>query len=151
MTVDGVLLKWLEIIQQLLGSITADKFVCSADELQADIWRRVALLIDKESQMKILVKIILAVALVAPLWIHADIPPSTSTPNEPQLVERGSYINNDGVRVHARVHTKTGEQPTNASAQCRDGSYGFSKHHQGTRSYHSGLSRGLTKRGIFGK
>jgi hypothetical protein len=91
--------------------------------------------------MKILAKIILSVALVSPLVAHADAPPPS--PSESQLVEHGSYINIDGVRVHSPAHTKDGEQPVGASAQCRDGSYSFSSHHQGTCSHHAGVSRWL--------
>jgi hypothetical protein len=91
--------------------------------------------------MKILAKLILSVALVSPLAAHADVPPPS--PSESQLVEHGSYINMDGVRVHSPAHTKDGEQPPGASAQCRDGSYSFSRHHQGTCSRHGGVSRWL--------
>jgi hypothetical protein len=90
--------------------------------------------------MKILAKIILSVALVAPLVVHADAPPA---PSESQLIEHGSYINKDGVRVHSPAHTKDSKQSVGASAQCRDGSYSFSRHHQGTCSHHGGVSRWL--------
>jgi Protein of unknown function (DUF3761) len=89
--------------------------------------------------MKILAKLFLAVALIAPFGVHADTQPPTLAPSESQLVEHGSYINKDGVRVHSPAHTKTGEQPQGASAQCRDGSYSFSRHHQGTCSHHGGV------------
>jgi Protein of unknown function (DUF3761) len=89
--------------------------------------------------MKILAKFILSVALVAPVLVHADAPPPA--PSEWQLVEHGSYINKDGVRIHSPAHTKTGEQPAGASAQCRDLSYSFSRHHQGACSHHGGVSR----------
>jgi Protein of unknown function (DUF3761) len=91
--------------------------------------------------MKILAKIILSVALVAPLVVHADAP--QPSPSESKLVEHSSYINIDGVRVHSPAHTKNGEQPAGASAQCRDGSYSFSRHHRGTCSHHGGVSRWL--------
>jgi hypothetical protein len=91
--------------------------------------------------MKILARIILSVALIAPLVVQADAPPPA--PSESLLVEHGSYINKDGVRVHSPAHTKRGEQPVGASAQCRDGSYSFSRHHQGACSRHGGVSRWL--------
>jgi len=91
--------------------------------------------------MKILANIILSVVLVGPLLVHADAP--SPAPSESQLVEHASYINKDGVRVHSPAHTKDGEQPAGASAQCRDGSYSFSRHHQGTCSHHGGVSRWL--------
>jgi hypothetical protein len=91
--------------------------------------------------MKILAKIILSVVLVGPLVVHADAP--SPAPSESQLVEHGSYINKDGVRVHSPAHIKDGEQPAGASAQCHDGSYSFSRHRQGTCSHHGGVSRWL--------
>jgi hypothetical protein len=93
--------------------------------------------------MQSLAKFILSVALIAPFWAHADTPPPTPAPSESQLVEHGSCINKDGIRVHSPAHTKNGEQPVGASAQCRDGSYSFSRHHQGTCSHHGGVSRWL--------
>jgi hypothetical protein len=93
--------------------------------------------------MKTLVKITLWVALVAPLGVLADVPPLSPAPSESQLVEHGSYINKDGVRIHAPAHTKNGEQPAGASARCSDGSYSFSRHHRGTCSHHGGVSRWL--------
>jgi hypothetical protein len=90
--------------------------------------------------MKSLAKFILSVALIAPLGGHADTPPPIPAPSESQLVEHGSYINKDGIRVHSPAHTKNGEQPEGATAQCRDGSYSFSRHHRGTCSHHGGIS-----------
>jgi hypothetical protein len=89
--------------------------------------------------MKLLAKIIISVALVAPWVVHADAP----APSESQLVERGPYINKDGLQVHPPAHTKDGRQPVGASAQRRDGSYSFSRHRQGTCSHHGGVSRWL--------
>jgi hypothetical protein len=93
--------------------------------------------------MRFPAKVFFWVALLAPFGVNADGQSPTPTPSESQLVEHGSYINKDGVRVHSPAHTKTGEPPTNASAQCRDGSYSFSTHHQGTCSHHGGVSRWL--------
>lgn len=42
------------------------------------------------------------------------------------------YTNVSGHRIHAPVHAA--RAPAGASAQCRDGSYSFSEHHQGTPS-----------------
>jgi Protein of unknown function (DUF3761) len=91
--------------------------------------------------MKSLAKFILSVALIASFGAHADTPPPTPAPSESQLVEHGSYINKDGIPVHSPAHIKNGEQPVGASAQCRDGSYSFSRHHRGTCSHHGGVSR----------
>jgi hypothetical protein len=50
--------------------------------------------------MKILLKIMLWVALIAPFGVLADAPPPAPAPNDSQLVEHGSYINKDGERIH---------------------------------------------------
>jgi hypothetical protein len=59
--------------------------------------------------MKGLAKFTLSVALIAPFGAHADTPPPTPAPSESQRVERGSYINKNGIRVHSPAHTKNGE------------------------------------------
>jgi hypothetical protein len=48
------------------------------------------------------------------------------------------YTNVDGNRVHRPVHASSA--PSGASAQCRDGSYSFSQHRQGTCSHHGGVA-----------
>jgi len=49
-----------------------------------------------------------------------------------------SYVNVDGVRVPSPVFTDS--KPAGASARCRDGSYSFSQHRQGTCSHHGGVA-----------
>jgi hypothetical protein len=44
------------------------------------------------------------------------------------------YTNSDGNRVHSPANSNT--VPSGATAQCRDGSYSFSQHRQGTCSHH---------------
>ena len=51
------------------------------------------------------------------------------------------YTNVDGERVHRPVFRSTA--PAGASAQCRDGSYSFSRHRSGTCSHHGGVARWL--------
>ena len=51
------------------------------------------------------------------------------------------YTNVSGHRVHRPVFTS--HAPSGASAQCGDGSYSFSEHHQGTCSHHGGVSSWL--------
>jgi hypothetical protein len=70
-------------------------------------------------------------------------PDKSSTPDESDLIEHKSYINKDGNQVHSPAHTKSGKAPEGATAQCRDGSYSFSKHHSGTCSHHGGVGRWL--------
>jgi hypothetical protein len=70
----------------------------------------------------------------------ADTPSPTPNPNESQLVEHGHYVNKDGDVIHSPAHTVTGQAPPGATAHCRDGSYSFSAHRQGTCSHHGGVS-----------
>jgi len=62
-------------------------------------------------------------------------------PNASQNPPPHYYANRDGQRVQSPTHSKT--VPTGATAQCRDGSYSFSQHHQGTCSHHGGVSKWL--------
>ncbi|MEO6917980.1 MAG: DUF3761 domain-containing protein [Collimonas sp.] len=64
-------------------------------------------------------------------------------PDESQLVEHGHYANKSGQTVHSPAHVKNGRAPVGASAQCRDGSYSFSKNHRGTCSRHGGVAEWL--------
>jgi hypothetical protein len=59
------------------------------------------------------------------------------------LQDGHGYINSDGNWVHSPVHTTDGSPPAGASAQCRDGTYSFSLHHQGTCSHHGGVDHWL--------
>lgn len=65
------------------------------------------------------------------------------TAGEGGLIEHRSYINRDGATVHSPAHTLTGTAPGGASAQCRDGSYSFSRHRSGTCSHHGGVGAWL--------
>ncbi|MBF7978955.1 MULTISPECIES: DUF3761 domain-containing protein [Rahnella] len=60
-----------------------------------------------------------------------------------ELIEQGDYINSDGQSVHKPAHSKSGNIPEGASAQCRDGTYSFSTHHRGTCSRHGGVAQWL--------
>jgi len=53
------------------------------------------------------------------------------------------YINSDGEWVPSPTRTADGQPPPGSSAQCRDGSYSFSRHRQGTCSHHGGVARWL--------
>lgn len=59
----------------------------------------------------------------------------------PQAAVQGrGYINSDGEWVPSPTRTADGQPPLGASAQCRDGSYSFSRHRQGTCSHHGGVA-----------
>ncbi|WP_395826399.1 DUF3761 domain-containing protein [Collimonas sp.] len=64
-------------------------------------------------------------------------------PNEADLTSHGHYSNKSGQVVHSPSQSKTGKAPATASAQCRDGSYSFSKHRSGTCSRHGGVAEWL--------
>jgi hypothetical protein len=91
-------------------------------------------------------------------WIHGDVivlnqVPTEVKPSAPQLATTPtprpvvpttsgrSYINVDGVRVPSPVFTD--RRPEGATARCRDGSYSFSQHRQGTCSHHGGVAEWL--------
>jgi hypothetical protein len=84
---------------------------------------------------------------LSPLVSDAKEPQQTETtqqspqPDESKLIERGHYINKEGKTVHSPAHSKSGEAPRGASAQCRDGSYSFSQHRSGTCSHHDGVAK----------
>ena len=96
-----------------------------------------------------------ALALALALGIAVAKPPAPSAsaasnaspvpapPQESQLVEHGHYVNKSGAVVHSPAHTVTGQAPAGASAKCRDGTFSFSQHHQGTCSHHGGVAAWL--------
>jgi Protein of unknown function (DUF3761) len=63
-----------------------------------------------------------------------------SVPLPTQLTNDNHYINSDGNQVHSPAHSRTGAIPAGATAQCADGEYSFSQHHQGTCSHHGGVA-----------
>lgn len=64
------------------------------------------------------------------------------TLERPQTATQGrGYINSDGEWVPSPAWTADGQPPAGASAQCRDSSYSFSRHRQGTCSHHGGVAR----------
>ena len=69
--------------------------------------------------------------------------PAPATPQESQLVEHSHYVNKSGSVVHSPAHSVTGQEPPGASAKCRDGTFSFSQHHQGTCSHHGGVASWL--------
>ncbi|SDE30672.1 DUF3761 domain-containing protein [Paraburkholderia lycopersici] len=69
--------------------------------------------------------------------------PTYATPDETDLDNHHSYQNRSGDTVHSPAHSRSGRVPEGASAQCRDGTYSFSRHHSGTCSRHGGVGRWL--------
>ena len=62
--------------------------------------------------------------------------PSTSQNTPPRY-----YTNRDGQRVQSPTYSNT--IPAGATAQCRDGTYSFSRNHRGTCSHHGGVAKWL--------
>jgi hypothetical protein len=63
------------------------------------------------------------------------------TSNRPCRGSDSYYTNSDGQRVHSPECAPSA--PAGATAQCRDGSYSFSQHRQGTCSHHGGVAHWL--------
>lgn len=63
----------------------------------------------------------------------------SATP-QTQLTNDRHYTNSDGNQIHSPSYTTNGAIPAGASAQCADGTYSFSQHHQGTCSHHGGVT-----------
>lgn len=61
--------------------------------------------------------------------------------SQQQSTGRG-YRNSDGQWIPSPQLSPNGPPP-GASAQCRDGTYSFSRHHSGTCSHHGGVRRWL--------
>src|ERR1700758_678117 len=55
--------------------------------------------------------------------------------------DNGTYVNSQGEKVK-RPENCSGP-PSGATAQCRDGSYSFSRSHRGTCSHHGGVAKWL--------
>ena len=53
------------------------------------------------------------------------------------------YVNSLGQFVPSPTRTADGQPPSGASAQCRDGTFSFSRSRRGTCSHHGGVSRWL--------
>lgn len=61
-------------------------------------------------------------------------------PNETELTSHRHHKANDGQEVHSPARSTHDQMPAGASAKCRDGTYSFSQHRQGTCSQHSGVA-----------
>jgi hypothetical protein len=104
--------------------------------------------------MKLLAPLLLAVTFAfAPAVQAQKAPPSIqqvpatpgpatkrAEPNEAYLDTQKHYINSRGETVHSPAKSKDGQAPAGASAQCRDGTYSFSRSRRGTCSGHGGVA-----------
>jgi len=70
-----------------------------------------------------------------------DIKASTPTPTPEPQTSGKTYKNKDGQIVPSPRLASS--PPAGASAKCKDGTYSFSKHRQGTCSHHGGVATWL--------
>jgi hypothetical protein len=66
--------------------------------------------------------------------------PNTN-PAKPKCADNGTYVNSQGQTVKRPENCTTA--PEGATAQCRDGTYSFSKNRRGTCSHHGGVAKWL--------
>src|ERR1700681_1834993 len=66
--------------------------------------------------------------------------PSEAKP-KPNCANNGTYVNSQG-QIVLRPETCS-SAPQGATAQCRDGTYSFSRHRGGTCSHHGGVAKWL--------
>ena len=79
-------------------------------------------------------------AVDSPTPSQSTTPSQNTTPSQDSTPPR-YYTNSAGERVQSPTYSNT--VPTGATAQCRDGTYSFSRNHRGTCSHHGGVSRWL--------
>jgi hypothetical protein len=75
----------------------------------------------------------------------AAVPPVVRVLDRPSVVQAGGpgYRNVHGEWVPSPRRSVDGRPPPGASAQCRDGTYSFSRSRRGTCSWHGGVARWL--------
>jgi hypothetical protein len=64
------------------------------------------------------------------------------SPAKPNCISKGTYVNINGQTVPRPENCS--EPPKGATAQCRDGTYSFSKSRRGTCSHHGGVAKWLS-------
>src|SRR6267378_3368367 len=69
--------------------------------------------------------------------------PAKRVTTAPPTQQGRGYINVDGQWVPSPTRTTDGQPPPGASAKCRDGTFSFSRHRQGTCSHHGGVAEWL--------
>jgi hypothetical protein len=89
---------------------------------------------------------VLAAVLSSSLVAQAPQPSAQDTKHQqensqPKCTYHGTYRNSKGEEVPGPKNCSSA--PQGASAQCRDGSYSFSRSHRGTCSHHGGVAKWL--------
>lgn len=91
----------------------------------------------------------LALACVLSVAQAQYTPPKPQTPQQTTqqavqpVANTGYYTNRAGQVVHRPERTMGNVAPAGATAQCRDGTYSFSRSRRGTCSHHGGVGRWL--------
>lgn len=85
-------------------------------------------------------------AFQAPTPTPSPTPPSATSgarlnPPKPNCTNNGTYVNSKGQTVKRPENCSS--PPQGATAQCRDGTYSFSKSRRGTCSHHGGVGKWL--------
>jgi hypothetical protein len=62
-------------------------------------------------------------------------------PQQPKCTDNGTYVNSKGQTVKRPENCSAA--PQGATAQCRDGTYSFSRSRRGTCSHHGGVAKWL--------
>ena len=100
---------------------------------------------------KLPLNLIVVLALIGLAWPQAQPKPApslaqqaTAPATSPGACAADYYRNSSGVCIHRPVRTQDSAVPQRATARCRDGSYSFSQHRQGTCSHHGGVTRWIT-------
>jgi hypothetical protein len=72
--------------------------------------------------------------------VQSAVQQGQQTPTAPAALSNDNYYTNvSGNMVHSPAYSANGSVPAGATAQCRDGTYSFSQHREGTCSYHGGV------------
>ncbi|HZQ17085.1 MAG TPA: DUF3761 domain-containing protein [Terriglobales bacterium] len=66
---------------------------------------------------------------------------SAANKSQPECTDTGTYVNSKGQTVKRPENCSSA--PAGATAQCRDGTYSFSKSRRGTCSHHGGVAKWL--------
>src|ERR1700674_118402 len=64
---------------------------------------------------------------------------NTKPPGTVNCTNNGTYVNSKGQRVQRPENCSS--PPQGATAQCRDGTYSFSRNRRGTCSHHGGVAK----------
>ena len=85
----------------------------------------------------------LAAILFSALSAQTPQPAPQQQQSKPKCTDTGTYANSKGETVKRPENCS--EAPQGATAQCRDGSYSFSRSRRGTCSHHGGVANWLSK------